>query len=170
MKLWWIGARKKKKFSAFCYFYILTYGNLCSVFNSISLYKLSNEFLGYIYFYIQRLWFYIFSCWPFKLWRTAFLSMSRFTKKYNLMAGVFLSIFRNSPEQLLYRLYFFLDFLLLTLTFVSTIFLLVCFLSLNESTFQTRKSLFYLTLKAFFNFEKMKFKNSTFSYFMTSNA
>ena len=127
----------KEKTSAFCYFCILPYGKLCSFFNSISLYKLSNEFLGYIYFCISRSWFYIFSCWPCELWRAAFVSMSRFTKKYNPMAGVFLSIFRNSPEQLLYRLYFFLDFLLLALKFESAIFLLVCFLSLNESAFQT---------------------------------
>ena len=46
---------------------------------------------------------------------------------------------------------------LVTLKVVSTIFLLVCFLSLNESTCQTRKSVFYFTSKALFVLEKIKF-------------
>ena len=40
---------------------------------------------------------------------------------------------------------------------VSTTFLLVCFLSLNESTCQTRKNVFYFTSKALFVLEKIKF-------------
>ena len=40
---------------------------------------------------------------------------------------------------------------------VSATFVLVCFLSLNESTFQTGKNVFYLTLKALFVLEKIKF-------------
>ena len=36
-------------------------------------------------------------------------------------------------------------------------FVLVCFLSLNESTFQTRKNVFYLTSKALFVLKKIKF-------------
>ena len=39
----------------------------------------------------------------------------------------------------------------------SATFLLVCFLSLNESTCQTRKNVFYFTSKAFFILEKIKF-------------
>ena len=40
---------------------------------------------------------------------------------------------------------------------VSTTFVLVCFLSLNESTFQTRENVFYFTSKALFVLEKIKF-------------
>ena len=40
---------------------------------------------------------------------------------------------------------------------LSATFVLVCFLSLNESTFQTRKNVFYFTSKALFILEKIKF-------------
>ena len=40
---------------------------------------------------------------------------------------------------------------------VSATFVLVCFLSVNESTFQTRKTVFYFTSKALFVLEKIKF-------------
>ena len=40
---------------------------------------------------------------------------------------------------------------------VSATFLLDCFLSLNENTCQTRKNAFYLTSKALFVLEKIKF-------------
>ena len=40
---------------------------------------------------------------------------------------------------------------------VSATFLLVCFLSVNESTCQTRKNAFYFTSKALFILEKIKF-------------
>ena len=40
---------------------------------------------------------------------------------------------------------------------VSATFLLVCFLSLNESTCQTRKNDFYFTSKALFILEKIQF-------------
>ena len=40
---------------------------------------------------------------------------------------------------------------------VSAIFVLVYFLSLNESTCHTRKNAFYFTSKALFIFEKIKF-------------
>ena len=40
---------------------------------------------------------------------------------------------------------------------VSATFLLVCFLSLNESPCQTRKNAFYFTSKALFVLEKIKF-------------
>ena len=40
---------------------------------------------------------------------------------------------------------------------VSAIFVLVYFLSLNESTCQTRKNVFYFTSKALFVLEKIKF-------------
>ena len=40
---------------------------------------------------------------------------------------------------------------------VSATFVLVCFLSLNESTFQTRKNVFYFTSKALFVLKKIKF-------------
>ena len=39
----------------------------------------------------------------------------------------------------------------------SATFLLVCFLSLNESTCQTRKNAFYFTSKTLFVLEKIKF-------------
>ena len=52
---------------------------------------------------------------------------------------------------------------------VSATFLPVCFLSLNESSCQTRKNVFYFTSKAFFVLEKIKFYISTFSNFMTSS-
>ena len=44
-------------------------------------------------------------------------------------------------------------------------FLLVCFLSLNERTRQTRKHIFYFTSKALFFLEKIKFENLRFSDF-----
>ena len=40
---------------------------------------------------------------------------------------------------------------------VSAMFVLVYFLSLNESTCQTRKNVFYFTSKALFVLEKIKF-------------
>ena len=40
---------------------------------------------------------------------------------------------------------------------VSAMFVLVYFLSLNESTCQTRKNVFYFTSKALFVLEKVKF-------------
>ena len=40
---------------------------------------------------------------------------------------------------------------------VSTTFLLVCFLSLNKNTCQSRKNVFYFTSKALFVHEKIKF-------------
>ena len=40
---------------------------------------------------------------------------------------------------------------------VSATVLLVCFLSLNESTCQTRKNVFYFTSKALFILKKIKF-------------
>ena len=40
---------------------------------------------------------------------------------------------------------------------LSATFMLVCFLSLNERTCQTRKNVFYFTSKALFVFEKIKF-------------
>ena len=43
------------------------------------------------------------------------------------------------------------------------------FLSLKESTCQTRKNVFYFTSKALFVLKKIKFKNSTFSSFMMSS-
>ena len=45
----------------------------------------------------------------------------------------------------------------LPLKFVSATFLLVCFLSLNKSTCQTRRNSFYFTSKALFVLEKIKF-------------
>ena len=54
-------------------------------------------------------------------------------------------------------------------TFVSTTFLLVCFLSLNKSTCQTRKNVICFTLKALFVLEKIKFSYFGFSNFMTSS-
>ena len=50
-------------------------------------------------------------------------------------------------------------------------FLLVSFLSVNESTYQTKKSVFYFTSKALSILKKIKFQNYTFSNFtMSSNA
>ena len=40
---------------------------------------------------------------------------------------------------------------------VSATFLLVCFLNLNESTYQTKKNVFYFTSKALFILKKIKF-------------
>ena len=49
------------------------------------------------------------------------------------------------------------SFNLQSLKVVFGTFLLVCFLSLKESTCETRKSVFYFILKAFFVVEKIKF-------------
>ena len=43
------------------------------------------------------------------------------------------------------------------LKIVSATFLLVCFVSLKESTFETRKNVFYFTSKALFVLELLKF-------------
>ena len=45
----------------------------------------------------------------------------------------------------------------LSLKVVSTTFLLVCFVCLKESTCETRKNVFYFTLKALFILEIIKF-------------
>ena len=50
-----------------------------------------------------------------------------------------------------------LELIRTSLKVVSTTFLLVCFLSINESTCQTRKNAFYFTSKALFVLEKIKF-------------
>ena len=47
----------------------------------------------------------------------------------------------------------------LSLKVVSTTFLLVCGVSLKESTGETRKNAFYSTSKALFVIEKIKFYN-----------
>ena len=52
---------------------------------------------------------------------------------------------------------------------VSATFVLVCFLSLNETTFQIWKNAFYFTSKALFVLKKIKFKNSALSKIMTSS-
>ena len=52
---------------------------------------------------------------------------------------------------------------------MSATFFRVCFLSSKDSTCQTRKNVFYLTLKVFFGLEKIKFQNFRFSNFMTSS-
>ena len=46
---------------------------------------------------------------------------------------------------------------MVTLKVVSDTFLVVCFLSLKESTCETRKNVFYFTSKAFFVLDKIKF-------------
>ena len=51
---------------------------------------------------------------------------------------------------------------------VSATFVLVCFLSLNESTFQFWKNTFYFTSKALLVLKKIKLKNSALSKIMTS--
>ena len=43
------------------------------------------------------------------------------------------------------------------------------FLGLNKSTCQMKKNVFYFASKPLFVLEKIKFKNSTFSNFMTSS-
>ena len=59
----------------------------------------------------------------------------------------------------------------LHLKVVSATFFLVSFLSLDKSTCQIRKNVFYFTSKALFVFEKMKFQNSTvLNFIMPSNA
>ena len=45
----------------------------------------------------------------------------------------------------------------------------VCSLSLKESTWETRKNVFYFTSKPLFVLEKMKFQNFRYSNFMTSS-
>ena len=56
-----------------------------------------------------------------------------------------------------------------SLKVVSATFLLVCFLSLKESTCETRKNVFYFTSKALFVLEKIKFQYFRLSNFMTSS-
>ena len=46
---------------------------------------------------------------------------------------------------------------MINLKAVSATFMLVCFLSLNEGTFQTRKNTFCFISNAFLVFEKVKF-------------
>ena len=52
---------------------------------------------------------------------------------------------------------------------VSATFLLICFFSVKESTFETRKNAFYFTSKALFVLEKIKFKDFRYSSFTTSS-
>ena len=52
---------------------------------------------------------------------------------------------------------------------VSTTFLLVCFVCLKDSTYETRKNVFYFTLKALFVLEITKFKIFRYSNIMTSS-
>ena len=52
---------------------------------------------------------------------------------------------------------------------VSATFLLVCFLSLKERFYETRKNAFYFTLKALFILKKIKVWSFRYSNFMTSS-
>ena len=45
----------------------------------------------------------------------------------------------------------------MNLKVVSAAFLLVCFVSLKENTCETRKNIYYFTLKALFVLQKIKF-------------
>ena len=76
--------------------------------------------------------------------RLAATKSSKFSLKPDLMVTSLSWILLNLP-------------LISSLKVVSATFVLVCFLSLNESTFQTKKNVFYFTLKALFVFEKIKF-------------
>ena len=58
----------------------------------------------------------------------------------------------------------------LILKVVSATFLLVCFVCLKESTFETRKNAFYFTSKALLVLEINKFQHFRYSNIMTSNA
>ena len=60
-------------------------------------------------------------------------------------------------------------YIILSFKVVSATFLPVCFLDLNERTCQTREDVYYLTSKALFVLEKIKFQNSAFSNFMVSS-
>ena len=59
-------------------------------------------------------------------------------------------------------------FKVVSLKVVPATFLLVCLLSLKESTCETRKNV-YFTSKALFALDKIKFQNFRFSNFMTSS-
>ena len=52
---------------------------------------------------------------------------------------------------------------------VPATFLLVCFVCLKDSTFKTRKNVFYFTWKALFVFEIIRFKLIRYSNVMTSS-
>ena len=56
------------------------------------------------------------------------------------------------------------------LKFVSTTFLLGCFVCRKESTFETRKNAFHFTSKALLVLEIIKFKHFRYSNMMSSNA
>ena len=57
-----------------------------------------------------------------------------------------------------------------TVNVVSAAFLLVCFESLKESTCETRKNVFYFTLKALFVLEIIKFSSRPFLIFKESSV
>ena len=76
--------------------------------------------------------------------------------------SVFITM-KKQHRSLMDSLKIFKDLLLLKV--VSTTFLLVCFLSLNECTCQTRENDFYFNLKALFILEKIKFYYFRFSNF-----
>ena len=59
--------------------------------------------------------------------------------------------------------------LMLLLKFVSATFLLVCYLCLRVNTCETRKNVFYFTLKALFVLEIIRFKLFRYSNVMTSS-
>ena len=61
----------------------------------------------------------------------------------------------------MYKLYY--------LKVVSATILLVCFLSLKESTSETKENVVYFTLKAFFVLEIIKFQLFRYSNVMSSN-
>ena len=77
----------------------------------------------------------------------------------------------SNLHQCTFKAYFHIFYLFRTggLKIVSATFLLVCFLSLNETSCQTRKNVFYFFSKALFVLEKIKFQNFRFSNFMTSS-
>ena len=78
---------------------------------------------------------------------------------------VFKNFTKFTEKHMCHSLFF--DQVAILFKVVSPTFLLVCFLSLDESTCQTRENVIYFTSKALFVSEKIKFQNSIFSNFMT---
>ena len=76
--------------------------------------------------------------------RLAATKSSRFSLKPDLMLTSLSWILLNLP-------------LISSLKVVSATFVLVCFLSLNKGTFQTRKNVFHFTSKALLVLKKIKF-------------
>ena len=110
---------------------------------------------------------YVFDCLYFTQCLTSFSSINHVFHLHAQFLILFHLALMRSPRSIDDYLLMFLS--LETLKVVSPTFLLVCFVCLKVSTFETKKNAFYFTLKALLAFVIIKFQHFRYSNVMTSS-